>query len=79
MVDQILAFLRWQFSRFRWYDYGWMSGSLMLGLGYNHNETLFILGLLILFFTILGALISIQWNCWKRERKNLLDTIKSEK
>lgn len=78
MVKQIFAFLRWQFSRWTWADYLWMTGAFMIGAGYNGNQTVFIVGVVIAMSMVFGALIKAQWQSWKRERQELLDTIKNE-
>lgn len=78
MVKQILSFIRWQFSRWTWADYLWMTGAFMIGAGYNGNQTVFLIGVIIAASMIFGAVIKSQWQSWKRERQDLLNTIKNE-
>ena len=79
MVKQILSFLRWQFSKLEWHDYVWFLGAGMIGAGWESKGLLFYAGLLIVWFMIVGGLVKMQWQRWKVERKELLETIRDSK
>ena len=79
MVKQILSFLRWQLARFKWDDYLWFIGCGMVGWGFSKNDLVMYLGIAIITGILLSSMIKSQWQRWKEERKELLETIKDSK
>lgn len=79
MVKQILAFLRWQLSKFTWRDYYFMSALVLIIVGLKSSQWLVLIGTAAVLLMALHTLVKLQWDQWKRERQDLLDKIKHAK
>jgi hypothetical protein len=79
MVKQIFSFVRWQVARFTWSDYLWFLACGMVGFGWEQKGLVFFLGMFLIFVILFSSLVGSQWERWKEERKQLLETIKDSK
>ena len=78
-MKEILSFVRWQLKKWKWHDYLWFIGTLMVGFGWKDEGVVFFLGCFICFSIIFGYVIGIQWDAYKRDRNKMFDTIKDGK
>lgn len=76
-MKEIFNFILWQLKKWKWTDYLWFTGCGMMGIGWQGNEYVFIVGTTIVLIMMFGALISMQWERYKRDRNQLFDTIKN--
>ncbi len=78
-ILEIKDFLKWQVRRWTWDDYAWMFAAFCIGAGFADRGTIFYLGVGIILLMMIFTLVNWQWSSWKRERAELLKTIKEGK
>lgn len=78
-MTEILNFIKWQVRQWKWHDYLWMSACFMISFDFTEKGVIFSVGITLAAIMVIGALIKWQWNAWKREREDLLKTIKEGK
>ncbi len=78
-LKEILSFLKWQIRQWKWHDYLWFAACFMVSFDFENKGTVFVIGITIAVIMILSTLTKWQWNNWKREREELLKTIKDGK
>jgi hypothetical protein len=76
---EVFDFIKWQVRKWRWHDYLWMSACFMVSFDFEKKGTVFMIGMSIGLIMFLGMLVKWQWDSWKRERNDLLQSIKDGK
>lgn len=79
MVKQIFSFIKWQIRRWNFEDYLWSLGFVLLSVGFIVDQRIAIVGSFIICGILFKMLVCGQWDKWKEERKQLLETIKDSK
>ncbi len=78
-VGEIFDFIKWQIRKWKWHDYLWMSACFMVSFDFEKKGTVFMTGMSIALVMFFGMLVKWQWESWKRERMELLKSIKDGK
>jgi len=78
-LREVKDFLKWQVRRWEWQDYVWMIAFFCIGAGAADRNTVFYLGVFVVMLMMIYNLFKWQWDTWRRERKELLETIKDGK
>lgn len=75
-MKNIISFIKWQFSKYKPIDYLWFLAAALIGAGINSLNVLFHIGMAMFLLLSIVALVKMQWQSWKEERRNLLNSIK---
>jgi len=78
-MTNVWHFIKWQVSKWTLTDYLWFLACGLIGGGLEKRETVFYAGVTLAMIMVMYGLLKIQWDQWKRERKDLLETIKGDK
>jgi ABC-type nickel/cobalt efflux system permease component RcnA len=87
-MKEVIGFLRWQISKYKFSDWVWFVGCGLIGSGLAASEaetskTMLIAGGALLLTLMLKWMIwdttRSQWDRYKREKANLFKTIKEGK
>lgn len=78
-LKEVFDFVKWQIRKWKWHDYLWMSACFMVSFDFEKKGTMFMTGMSLALVMFFGMLVKWQWDSWKRERRELLETIKESK
>lgn len=78
-IREVLSFIKWQIRQWKWHDYLWFTACGMIGADFADKGNVFFAGVFIALVMMLGTMFKWQWDSWKREREDLLKTIKDGK